>query len=184
MTMRLVGRLAQSGRDFKGAYRCDACGAVSIDPGLDSYDDEDFRRKAVPAMACPLCGGRAPLSGRYRTALCTLAWACRGRLGGHNKGADIGFPSFESVFVTDPDLHFISVDFMHKGVLVTAEYHTIGLSLIGLEGQERALDLDLDGGRELYGPRTLARRAVGLVRRDLRGAAHAGQHRSNEGGSE
>lgn len=184
MTMRLVGRLAHSGHDFKGAYRCDACGAVSIDPGLDSYDDGDFRRIAVPAMECPLCGGRAPLSGRYRTALCTLAWACRGSLGRHNKGADLGFPSFGSVFVTDPDLHFVSVDFMHKGVLITAEYHTIGLSLIGLGDQQHALDLDLDGGRELYGPRTLARRAADLVRRDLRDAAHAGQHRSDEGASE
>ena len=43
--MKLLEKISQHRRDFKGKYECENCGAIKTDSGLDSYDDEFFSQK-------------------------------------------------------------------------------------------------------------------------------------------
>ena len=54
--MKLVKKLSQHRRDFKGEYKCQGCGNVEIDNRLDSYDDAYFHENVIPAMKCDKCG--------------------------------------------------------------------------------------------------------------------------------
>ena len=54
--MKLVRKISQSRRDFKGEYKCEGCGYIGIDNGLDSYDDSNFHENVTPNWKCPECG--------------------------------------------------------------------------------------------------------------------------------
>ena len=54
--MKLVRKLSQHRRDFKGEYKCENCGHVYIDEGLDSYDDDNFHENVTPRWKCDKCG--------------------------------------------------------------------------------------------------------------------------------
>ena len=54
--MKLVEKVSQRRRDFKGKYVCQNCGNVETDNGLDSYDDDYYHDNVIPAMQCKKCG--------------------------------------------------------------------------------------------------------------------------------
>lgn len=54
--MKLIEKLRQSRRDFKGRYQCQGCGNIEIDDSIDSYDDDYFHEQVIPAMKCKKCG--------------------------------------------------------------------------------------------------------------------------------
>jgi predicted RNA-binding Zn-ribbon protein involved in translation (DUF1610 family) len=54
--MKLIEKLNQSRRDFQGCYKCQSCGHIETDKGLDSYDDDNFHDNVIPKMKCENCG--------------------------------------------------------------------------------------------------------------------------------
>lgn len=51
--MKLVEKLSQHRRDFKGKYECQNCGHIIINSG---YDDDYFHEQVIPKMRCEKCG--------------------------------------------------------------------------------------------------------------------------------
>ena len=54
--MKLLEKLSQYRRDFKGKYECQNCGVIKIDDSVDSYDDDNFHDNVIPSMKCEKCG--------------------------------------------------------------------------------------------------------------------------------
>lgn len=54
--MKLIEILNQSRRDFKGKYRCEFCGQIDTDKGMDSYDDRNYHDNVIPNQKCSKCG--------------------------------------------------------------------------------------------------------------------------------
>ncbi len=54
--MKLLEKIDQHRRDFKGKYECQGCGSIEIDNSFDSYDDDNFHDNVIPAMKCEKCG--------------------------------------------------------------------------------------------------------------------------------
>lgn len=54
--MKLIEKLDQHRRDFKGKYECQGCGNTEEDKGLYSYDDDNFHDNVIPNMKCENCG--------------------------------------------------------------------------------------------------------------------------------
>lgn len=54
--MKLIKIIDQSRRDFKGQYKCEFCGQVDIDKGMDSYDDRYYHDNVIPNQKCSKCG--------------------------------------------------------------------------------------------------------------------------------
>ena len=51
--MKLIRKISQSRRDFKGLYKCEDCGH-EIEYG-SCYDDRNFHDNVIPARKCPKC---------------------------------------------------------------------------------------------------------------------------------
>lgn len=54
--MKLIEKISQHRRDFKGKYQCQNCGNIKIDDGHYSYDDDNFHDNVIPKMKCEKCG--------------------------------------------------------------------------------------------------------------------------------
>ena len=54
--MKLLRKLDQNRRDFKGEYQCEACQFTKIDASLCSYDDDYYHNNVIPATKCEQCG--------------------------------------------------------------------------------------------------------------------------------
>ena len=54
--MKLIKILKQSRRDFQGQYKCEFCGHIYTDSGMDSYDDRYYHDNVIPNKKCPKCG--------------------------------------------------------------------------------------------------------------------------------
>lgn len=53
--MKLIEILSQHRRDFQGKYKCEFCGHIEIDKGMDSYDDNYYHQNVIPNMKCDKC---------------------------------------------------------------------------------------------------------------------------------
>jgi len=65
--MRIKEIISQNRRDFHAIYECEHCGHSYEASG---YDDANFHKNVIPAMACPICNKRAgenyhPLTTKY-----------------------------------------------------------------------------------------------------------------------
>lgn len=54
--MKLIRKISQFRRDFKGEYVCEGCGNTEVDNTLDSYDDRTFHDNVTPNRKCKKCG--------------------------------------------------------------------------------------------------------------------------------
>jgi C4-type Zn-finger protein len=54
--MKLVEKIDQHRRDFKGKYECQGCGNIETDAGLYSYDDDYYHDYVIPEKKCEKCG--------------------------------------------------------------------------------------------------------------------------------
>lgn len=169
-TMKLIKKLDVSRHDFQGAYQCKVCHGVRFDRSImDSYDDENFYMNVIPKMTCPLCDGQAPLSQRYWMALCTLAWACMRERGKHLKGADVGFPSFDRIYIDSVDNTYFYAQFKLRGVQAEAWPGHVGVDpRFPIEEQLRHFDSVLDDRHEQDSVKRLALEVVDRVRHDLK----------------
>lgn len=59
--MKLINRISQHRRDFRGTYECEHCGYSYEGSG---YDDANFHNNVIPNMTCKECGekGSGPSS--------------------------------------------------------------------------------------------------------------------------
>lgn len=59
--MKLINRISQHRRDFRGTYECEHCGYSYVGQG---YDDANFHYNVIPSMKCQKCGeaGTGPSS--------------------------------------------------------------------------------------------------------------------------
>lgn len=169
-TMKLVRKLDVSRRDFRGAYQCRVCHGVRFDRSItDSYDDENFRLNVIPKMTCPLCDRQAPLSKQYWMALCTLAWACMRERGKHLKGADVGFPLFDRIYIDSVDNTYFCAQFKLRGVQAEAWPGYVGVDpRFPSEEQLCHFDSVLDDRHEQDSVKRLALEVVDRVRHDLK----------------
>ena len=125
-TMKLVAKINQDERYYQGVYRCKVCHGVLIDRGLNSLVDSPANDDSqIVNWACPLCDTSAPLSRRYRMALCTVGWRCPG---GNivTDTAPIGFPSFEKAY-SGYQRENIKLFFCCKGTAILASDTKISL---------------------------------------------------------
>lgn len=53
--MKLFKIISQIRRDFKGSYKCEFCGSIETDKGMDSYDDRFYHDNVIPSMECKSC---------------------------------------------------------------------------------------------------------------------------------
>ena len=51
--MKLIKRVSQVRRDFRGLYQCEGCGREVI---LSGCDDRYYHDEVEPALLCPDCG--------------------------------------------------------------------------------------------------------------------------------
>ena len=140
-TMKLIAVNDQNAHHFQGVYQCKVCHGVLIDRGLGSLikplADDDSQ---IINWNCPLCDTFAPLSRRYRMALCTVGWRCLVS-GITTDTAPLGFPSFDNVYVGyRPE--FIILAFDYKGTKISASSDSISTVL---HEQADFFDAMLDG---------------------------------------
>lgn len=173
-TMKLVKKLAEFNDKtaYQGVFLCSRCHGVLINKGISSFADPSADEDSqIVNWPCPLCDAAAPLSRRYRMALCTVGWRCAGERD-VTKTSLIGFPSFETVFIDVFTFSvYISLQFDYKGTGIDATTNDI-LPLYQSQG-ELFNDL-LDGRPDQLTLMThvdrqaLARDVVDRVRHDLR----------------
>ena len=130
-TMKLIKKLDDEDDEavYQGVFMCTRCHGVLIDEETDSFADPPADDDSqIINWPCPLCDASAPLSRRYRMALCTVAWRCPGNYV-TTKTALLGFPSFDDAYigvVPSCDV-FISLIFDYKGTRVVASNRGISL---------------------------------------------------------
>lgn len=166
-TMKRVG-IRESGNGYRGVYECRVCHGKVYDKDPVSPSDRESIDSRVSEMTCKLCDESAPLSERYWMALATLACASMKDRGEYLKGADIGFPAFDLVYIDGVDDTFFSVEFTLYGLRMEALPNQIGLNLSYPGQEQRSLDSALDDRHELDGPKRLAQEVVDRVRHDLK----------------
>ena len=54
--MKLIRILSQIRRDFQGEYKCEFCGHIHKNKGMDSYDDRNYHDNVIPNKKCQKCG--------------------------------------------------------------------------------------------------------------------------------
>ena len=174
-TMKLIKKLYEADDQiaYQGVFMCTRCHGVLIDEDRGSFADSPADDDSqIINWDCPLCDASAPLSRRYRMALCTVGWSCHGYQG-RTKTAPLGFPSFdEAVIDVIPGCYvFISLHFAYKGTNVDASNCDISLFY---QSKDKAFEDMLNGRPDQLAQAThadrqaLARDVVDRVRHDLK----------------
>ena len=169
-TMKLFAKVDQDTHYFQGVYQCKVCHGVLIDRGLNSLVDPPADDDGqIINWTCPMCDASAPLSRRYRMALCTVGWQCpSGYI--QTETAPFGFPSFKNA-CSGYRREIIMLHFDYKGTAIVASDNDISLFY---QSKDKAFEDMLDGRPDQLIQKThvdkqaLARDVVDRVRHDLK----------------